>query len=367
MMKRTVLILLACSLLCSSGALLYAAEDTVVGGHVKLRVFDYPAGQHNGADGNEYVGFGLLGVYLYFSKELTEKISIDIQPHFSASTGATPKFGADVGAGSSEAGDIEPHFHGFTKAIVTAVLPGNYELSFGIVKPLFSWDYGHELFWQDEGNAGKWSANNYLGAVHDTGFEIYKNFEIGNVSVPVYVYLLNGGYEYRDNNNGPSFMTTVEPEVGAVKFKVSLAMGKFDGEYENSFMKYLLGAAIELGSFSARVEYAAGKWTNSIGGTEDAKPWGYYAKLFYRVAPWCRLMLHYDYVKNNYTGFHYTAPGSEKYVTITPGIQFSLSSSSAIQIQFDIADWQQKDKNGEIGQEDTLKFNRFTIMWRTTF
>jgi hypothetical protein len=366
MLKRNIIILLLGSLLCSTGALLFA-QDTIIGGNVKFKVYDNPFGTHNGVKGHEYIGIGLGGMYLYFYKELTEKISVDLQPNWSTSTGATPKFGSNIGAGSTAAADVEPEFHGWTKAVITAQLPGNYELSFGIVKPLFSWDYGHELFWAEETNGGKWSCNNYLGAMHDSGFELYKNFELGGVSVPFYFYLLNGGYQYRDNNRAPSIMVTVEPEIGAVRFKASLSTGKYDGDYSNGFLKYLFGAAVDLGPFSARAEYAAGTWTKSIGGTEDAKPSGYYAKLFYRVASWCKLMLHYDYVNNNYTGFHYTAPGSEKFTTITPGVVISVSPSSAILFNFEIADWQQRDKFGMVGQEDLLKFKRTVVSWRTTF
>ena len=352
------------------------AGETNVGGHVKLTVFDRPTGEHNGESTSNYVGLTLNGLYLFINKEISEKVSVDLQPHWSASTGATPSFGNDI-AKKTPAGDIEPHFHGFVKAQVNVLLPNDFELGVGIVKPRFSWDYGAELFWEDQINASKFTANNYLGAVHDSGIELYRNFEIGDISLPTYVYLLNGGYQFGDNNNQPGFLATIEPEFGALKFKASLSLGKYDEDAEKNYMKYLVGAAYDAGAFSARAEYAAGKWSESIVATKtdegvpltfkDATPMGYYAKIFYRFADWGRVMLHYDYVDNNYSGFFYTALGSEKFTNIIPGLQLYVSGSSIIQVQYDIADWEQTEKFGIPGQKDTIKYNRLTVGWRTTF
>ncbi len=374
MKKLSIILLIGVFVLALSVTLF--AEPASVGGHVKLTVYDRPSGEHNGVSTSNYVGFSFKELILYVSKELTDKISVDMQPMFSASTGATPSFGNDI-AKKADAGSVEPEFHGFVKAQVNVLLPGDYELGFGVVKPRFSWDYGAELFWEDEGNGSKFTTNNYLGAVHDGGIEVYKNFELGSFSLPTWVYILNGGFEFSDNNSQPSILATVEPEIGALKFKVSLNYGKYDTDAKNSFMKYLVGAMWEKGPFSLRAEYGAGTWSNSIvtasdtSGNpisfEDATPMGFYGKLFYRFASWGRLMLHYDYVDNNYTGFFYTARGAEKYVTIIPGMQIYLSESSILQIQYDIADWKQTEKFGIPGQEDTIKYNRMTVTWRTTF
>ncbi len=78
-------------------------------------------------------------------------------------------------------------------------------------------------------------------------------------------------------------------------------------------------------------------------------------------------MLHYDLADHNFSGFSAPSPGAEKYVTITPGILLSLTPSSAIQIQYDIADWEQeKMVSGDI-TKNTLKFSRLTAGWRSTF
>ena len=73
------------------------------------------------------------------------------------------------------------------------MLPYEVEAAFGIVKPRFTWDYGTELFWEEKIHGGKFSCNDYLGAMHETGIELYKPIELSGVSLPTYFYLLNGG------------------------------------------------------------------------------------------------------------------------------------------------------------------------------
>jgi len=374
--QKHILLILLCITLLGIFPMLYA-QGTTIGGHVKLTAFDVAKGDHNDVSGDQYIGMGMREMILYFSQELSDKVSIDLQPFWDASTGATPKFGKDIGEQKTAAGSVDPKFHGWIKAVVKTLLPGGYELSAGIVKPRFTMEYGAENFWQDEFNGGKFSCDNYLGAMHDTGVEIYKSFEFNNLSLPTYIYLLNGGYEFSDNNKGPMGMIHVEPEFGALRLTGSAAFGKYDNDGENSVTRFSAGAAYDRGPFAFRAEYACGNWANSIvtasdtsgnpTAFEDAKPSGLYAKVFYRFAPWGRLMLHYDLVDHNFAGFFYTALGSEKYSTITPGFQLNVSESSIIQIQYDMANWQQKDKYGIPGQKDELKFNRLTVGWRTTF
>ena len=347
------------------------AEGTSVGGHVKLIVYDRPSGESNGNHSSNYIGFAFRSLYLYISQSLNDKVSVDLQPQWSASTGATPRLGSPV-AKKNDPADIETGFSGFVKAQINVLLPHDIEMGFGIVKPRFSWDYGAELFWEDQVNAGKFTANTDLGAVHDGGFEFYRNFELGDISLPAYLYILNGGFEIADNNNQPGILATVEPELGSLKFKLSLNYSKWDAKKENSAMKYLFGTMYETGPFSARAEYAAGNKTKSVIATDsdgnpvsadDAKVSGYYAKVFYRFAPWGRAMLHYDHVKYDYSGAFISPDGSEKYNTFIPGLQLYLSNSSVIQVQYDIADWSRVRGT----REDNLKFKRLTIGWRTTF
>lgn len=345
------------------------AGDTTVGGHLKITMFDFADGDHTTGgttvSSDENVGFSFREMILYFSQEIDETLSVDLQPMWSTSTGATPKFGKDIGEQKQAAGNIEEGFHGWIKAVVKKVLPYEIEASVGIVKPRFTWDYGAELFWEDEYNGGKFSANNYLGAMHDTGFEVYRPFELGAVSLPAYVYFLNGGYEFADNNRNVSTMLRLEPEMGPLKISGSFLKGKYDDAGLYYMTRWSGGLAYEYGPFNIRGEFAGGNWEKSISGTKDAKPSGYYVKAFYKVFPWMQCMIHYDYVDHNFTGFFYTAPGSEEYVTITPEIRFSLGESTFVYFQYDIADWTKRNSAGI--KTDEIEFKRLTVALRTTF
>jgi hypothetical protein len=365
MIRKTVVVLtvLAAALCLINGA---RAEQTTVGGHLKLTLYDRPTGTHNSEQTSNYVGFSVRAFYIFVSHQLTDKVSIEVQPEFAASTGATPKFGSPI-AKKTDPSTIAPEFSGFNRAQMTVTLPKEYEISFGIVKPRMSWDYGAELFWEDQMNGGKFTLSD-ISAVHDTGIELYKNFEAGKISLPTYVYVLNGGYEFNDNNNQPAVLATVEPELGAFKLKGSFYYGKYDKLAKLASVKYLGGVAFEKGPLAIRAEGGMGLWENRVSSMardssitlSDGKPKGFYAKAYYRIFPWCRAMIQYDYMSNNNSGW---APGSEKYTTISPALQFSVANSSTLMLQYDIADW----KRVKGVKEDLIKFNRLSVGWRTTF
>lgn len=361
MLRKLMLMVALLSFTILSVKLVYA-EGTTVGGHIKMDLYDYKDGKMNGLKGHEYSGMDFREMIVYISSEISNKVSIDLQPVFDASTGATPKFGKLLGATKKDPKDIEEGFGGWVKAVVKVVLPKGYELSAGIVKPRFTWDYGGELFWEDEINGGKFSCNSQLGAMHELGFELYKPFEVGKVSLPTYLYVVNGGVEQSDNNNTPMVMLHAEPEVGAFKFQGSLANGKYDAANKYSNTRYSAGIAYEWQNLSARAELAGGTWEKSLL-TEDANPFGYYLKVFYKFAPWGRAMLHYDFVDNNYSN-NISTPGTSTYTTITPGLQLKIANGSSVLIQYDIADWKRQQKGKD---EETLKFNRLTVGIRTTF
>ncbi|MFC1691895.1 hypothetical protein ACFL1R_00125 [Candidatus Latescibacterota bacterium] len=345
-----------------------SAQGLTTGAHVKLTLFDYKDGKMNGIKGHESAGMAFTETIIYISSEISDRISVELQPMFNAKTGATPRFGTDLG--NTKGSNISPKFDEFRRAVFTVMMPYDIEMSIGILKPQFTWDYGAELFWEEETNGGKFSINNFLGAMHETGIELYKPLELPFLSLPTYIYLLNGGKGgqknlYNDNNNSPTAMIHVEPEIGAFRFQGSLARGKWDDDGKYNMTRYSAGAGYVWGNFAARAEVAGGNWENSIAAStlEDATPFGYYAKLLWDFSWWGKAMLHYDYALHNFNGFITTNPGEEEYVTISPGLIINIASGSMIQIQYDIADWRQWGASGD----ETLKFNRLTAGWRSTF
>ena len=324
-----------CLMLCLAVPL-WAAK-TEIGGHVKLVLFDDVFGQRTGtavpdpvAKHHEYGGFILREMILYVSSELNDRVSVDLQPVFDASSGATPKFGKDIGAQKNAASSIEGEFGGWVKAIVKVALPRGYELSAGIVKPRFTWEYGAELFWEDVINGSKFAANTNLGAMHDSGIELYKSFEAGKYSIPAYLYVLNGGTEFSDNNRGPTAMIHVEPEFGPVRFLGSFADGRYDDAYHKSMMRWAAGFATEWRALAFRTEYAGGlwkEWPAAGTATIDKKPKGFYAKASYRFAPWGRATIDYNIADHNFSS---KSSVGEKYITVTPSLQIYASESSIV-------------------------------------
>ena len=367
-MSRHSYLLLAMLLFvtCCVAAPLQAAK-TEIGGHLKLVLYDDVYGQRTGtavpdpvAKHHEYGGFLLREMILYVSSELTDRVSVDLQPEFDASSGATPKFGKDIGAQKTAAKDISGEFGGWVKAVVKVALPRGYELSAGIVKPRFTWDYGAELFWEDEVNGSKFTANTSLGAMHDSGVELYKSFDVGNYSIPSYLYVLNGGNEFSDNNRGPMGMIHVEPEFGSLRFLGSFAEGRWDDAYSKGVMRWSAGFATEYRNLTFRTEYAGGTWEQYPAGSDviDRTPKGFYAKASYRFVPWARATIDYNVADQNWSG---TTTVSEKYTTITPSLQIYAAESSVIIVQYDVANWKKSDGS------EKLDFNRMTLGWRTTF
>ena len=367
MLRKVLLLVLTCSIVLFTVGSVFA-EGTTLGAHLKMTVYDSKSGKSNGVKGHEYAGMALSEMILYISSEISDKITVDLQPMFNTVTGATPRFGNKIG--DNKYSNVAPVFNEWRKAVFTILLPREIEMAVGIVKPRFTWDYGTELFWEEESNGGKFSCNDFLGAMHETGVELYKPVELSWISLPTYVYLLNGGLGgqknlFNDNNDTPTAMLHVEPEIGPFRFQGSIARGKWDDNNKYDMTRYSAGAQYGIGSFSARMELAGGTWERAIPAAtlEDATPFGYYAKVFYKFSEWGKFMLHYDYAKHNFNGFITTAPGEEVYKTFTPGVQISVASSSMIQIQYDIADW----RKWKSGGAETLKFNRFTVAWRATF
>ena len=68
-----------------------AHAQSTVGGDLKFFLYDKSWGTSMGSkdDGNATMGFSRA--YFYIMSELTERISIDIQPEIRAESGATPR------------------------------------------------------------------------------------------------------------------------------------------------------------------------------------------------------------------------------------------------------------------------------------
>ncbi len=380
------------------------AQKTTIGGHVKFHFTDYAEGKIGAKawtfeeleyEGKRSMGMGFNKLILYIRSQISKKISMDLQPYIDAQTGATPHLDGITGATASVSenywdkpkGKVNPKFMGFRKAAIIVSLPQKFKLTAGIIKPRFTWDYGAELFWQDEYHGGQFSNNLFLGAIHGTGIEIYKEFDIAAISTHAYLYMLNkdinDSSDYFDNNASSSGMIHIEPEIGPLKLQVSCLYGNHDANDHKKIHRYSGGVAYNWRhpdkkwiNIGFRCEAAYGKWDDIVYVNQyenkDAITNGRYGKIFYRICPKLRFMYHYDFVDKNFDGSdffdgsHFQGYG-EEFITSTASLQLNVTEKSVIQIQIDKADWKMKALDEFHADRFQLTFNRFVIGWRTTF
>lgn len=396
MTKKGLLILTVAVLLVGATIMVNAEDkdkDVKFGGHLKMQLFDSTGGTStvSGVDYDNYdkwaFGFGGHAFIFYISKDITENLSVEVAPDFwNGSAGATPSLGKKIGQQRKTVayGQNDPKFKFNTEYVKYNLPDYKLELRAGYMNCLFTWDYGKELFWHEEYNGNK--ASLYLGSWHDSGIEAYRNFEFSGVSMPVYLYLLNGsgGTAYTDNNSNKTIMVHAEPEfsgkLAGLKTHASYGFGAWgDQDYvssysgatpaavsaklkNNTYYRWATGASYDYQKFAVRAEFMGKMENNKLNtGTssqEDLGSNGYYLKVFYKIVPekWTAMLDYSLYQTEKDATTH------ETYKTTTLGAQYELAPAATLVFQLDMADW--KDDKAA---ENALKFNRITTGLRVTF
>jgi len=349
---------------------------TTVGGQLKMELFDWADGvRTTNANGvktktgsTEYSGAGSNTLWLFISHQLSDVFSIEVEPEFDASTSATPKLGDNIGAQMTTPSKITEGLLGFNRALAKYTTPGDIEISGGIIKPIFTMDYGEELFWQEEYNGSKFAANPYLGEADAAGVEAYKAFTIGDASLPVWLYAINGNSSNIGSiNNQPAGMIHIEPEYGMFKLSGSYQAGTWDVNKQDAYQRTSGGIEFNWQGLQLRGEYASGRWNNAISAGNDELSQGWYAKAIYKVTPWFKLVYDYNVAYMNFETFfdNFASTidgGPEKYITHTLALDLNITDSSILMLQIDYA-YQWAKTSGE----DSLSFIRPTLAYRITF
>ncbi|HLD36793.1 MAG TPA: hypothetical protein VJC37_08730 [Planctomycetota bacterium] len=410
MLKKGLLVLTVVALLASMTLLGNANDkkssgddqDVKIGGHLKMYLFDSTGGTSTCSgvdyDNTDKWGFGFGGhtFILFISKNISENLSVEIAPDYSlGSAGATPSLGKKLGQQrkSTSSTTTNPNSGGVTnlklnQEFVKYNLPEyKLELRAGYMSCMFTEEYGKETWWHEEMNAPK--AVLYLGGWHDSGVEAYRNFEFGGVSMPAYLYLLNGsgGTAYTDNNSNKTIMFHVAPEfsgkLSGLKGSASYGFGAWgDQDYAASYgttttinppavaaslknakyYRYALGGSYDYQKFTVRAEWMGANWENKFNyGTPseaDQGSWGYYAKFKYKIVPdkWTGML--------NYSEYHTekNAAVSEIYKTTTLGAQYEIAPAATVIFQLNMEDW--KD---DAAAQNAIDVNRMVIGVRVTF
>lgn len=396
-MVKKKLLLLVCMMFLVSVCLQASSEgkksigDIKFGAHVKGPVLydtSWGTSKIDGVnyDGSSNNGFGFPGrhmLMLFISKDINETTSIHIAPDFAnASAGATPSLGKKIGEQQKAVGG-STSFAWFEAYVKKSIPEWELELRAGYMNVPFTQDYGRDLFWHEEMNASKFSL--YAGSWHGTGIEAYRNFELSDVSLPVYLYLLNGsgGSSNRDNNKDKTILLHVEPEFSCgLKTFLSYGFGKWGDqdwdssatttvaapeESEQKYNRWSVGTSYDYRRFSIRAEMAQGHWDNylnynSLTTEQDKDDSGYGVKLFYKLIQ-DKLTAMVDYSLYERDTAYLV---SEEYKTTILGLQYELAESMTYIVQFDIADWKNNEKPTATA-EDSIKYNRLVMGIRTTF
>jgi hypothetical protein len=367
-MRLTVLALAVFGLLFSSGTALSADDGgplgATVGADIKFYLFDQTSGTVDSVNESNDMSAGISSAIIYISKDISDNVSVELQPEILVSAGATTRLGGTIDRDSDSEVETE-----FLRANVTWLVGEGIEIKAGVLKPLFTWDYGYELFWHEEYHGSFVSANPWLGAWHDSGVEVYKNFDFESVSLPVYLYVLNGSGDVNvDNNDGYSLMLHAAPELlsGRLKFLGSVGTGKWDDDNEHNFIRYALGAMYQTGPVTVRGEYIGGTWddeyfvTDMV--TKDVKPKGYYVKVLYEFLPRFTVLAGYNHLKNDFTGFFFTdTTAEETYDNYVLGVNYALANGTTVMLTYDRVDGDRSDGSAKV---DT---DRLTLGVRTDF
>lgn len=343
------------------------SDDKIkIGMTVKFHLFDESDGKakFGGATQKHQstnVSAGVSSAIFYFSAQISEELTLEVHPDIGVHAGATPRLGAGITGPTAHDPEI-----GFHSLYLTYLLPYEVQLKAGYFTPLFTWDYGYELFWNEEYHASYVTANSNLGAWHATGLELYKSFEFEGVSVPAYLYVLNGsgGGIWGDNNDNKTVLFHVQPELlgGKLKFLGSYAFGRYDAGGHLSYQRYAAGINIEYQDLTIRSEFMGSRWENKLPTGKDAEAWGVYVKGFYRLTPQLRAMVAYNHTDHNFSGFFFAANDvDEEYDQVTLGLHYFLAEGATVMLNVSFVDAERADGSAE------LDFVRITLGTRITF
>jgi hypothetical protein len=200
------------------------------------------------------------GLGLYWNVQLTDQVSVSALTEVGGTTtGATPSLGKKLGTQQGEAGTLKAL--AVPEAYIQVMLPWQLQMSAGIIRPIFSEDYGEKKAYQEANRMFKSSANGYGGEWHDLGIELYKSFEPGGgISIPTYAYLMAGEQVVGDNNSNKALLFHVAPAFWKLRVLGSYGFGKEGVNSDEPWSRYAAGLGGEFGDFWFRTEFFGGSW-----------------------------------------------------------------------------------------------------------
>lgn len=338
-------------------------EGTTVGGHLRFFLADRSQGRFKGDQqhNNLSAGLGSHALWLFLSKELSDKLKFETGLDIRVTASATPSL--DTGIDRATTGSVDTTKLIY-KANLTYLLPEGYEFKAGLFNPMFSEEYAKETWWHELYHQNLGLAN--LQSWHDTGVELYKNFDFDKMSLPVYLSLLNGNdnSQYTDNNGAKTFLVHIAPELFQTKLTLlgSLGLGRWGTASDADVIRSLVGFNWKYQKFDLLSEYIFSKFDDVIttGSTvRDGTRQGYYLRALYRFNPEWQALVKFSHAELYKTGI--STMRSDIFDTTSIALDYFFTPSSTIIGQYQFGNAKRSDGSSK------LKFNRFTLGWRTTF
>ncbi len=341
-------------------------KNVNIGGHLKFYLADRSDGERNGLDQKNNLSAGVSDLWLYFSKQLADWLSIDVAPRIEVTAAATPSLGGDIERATSASVDLD-----LWEAYMTVRLPYQVEMRAGALLPYFSEEYATQSWWHEQyhGNNGLV----HLQAWRDNGIELYKNFDFEKWSLPVYLYpYMNGAATgddddatLLDNNGTKSVLLHVAPEAyigdGRIRLLGSIGYGRWDAQDDNDSMQYTLGASVTYKGFNLLGEYLF-RGLNDVpllgGGRADYENKGYFIRAMYTFNPKWRALIKWSDVDQPFIS---TTMLTDNYQDLSFAINYWIFQGSTIIGQVDLVDAERSDNS------EKLEYLRYTLGWRTTF
>ena len=349
----------------SQGYFIDEENPVKLSGMMKFFVHDQIDGEALGRDQetNSSAGFSMGNIIL--DKSFDQNVLVHAEFEFlPANAGATPRLGEDFDRKWSS--DIKSRV---LTANLTYIFENGVEVRAGVFKPLFSWDYGYELGWNETYHLLDTSANTWLNAYVDSGVEVMKSFTFEKFKIPLFVYMLNGkgssGYgDYTDNNDSRSWMLHAAPEFleGKLRFNFSYSSGKWDDEDEYDFSRMCYGISMDWDILRLRWEHTEGEWDHTTlvftpTLYKDINPKGDYIKALFHVHEKVDLKAAYALVKHDFSGFYYVGSAyEEEYEDIVLGVSYFLNAGVTLML-----DWAMVDAERDDPGKTDMEFDRITL------
>lgn len=340
-------------------------EGISIGGHVKLYMFDRTQGERNDVHQHTNLssGVGSHAFILYVTKQLTDWLKVDTETDFGISAGATPAIGSNITRATTGSTSFS-----LNTVAMTANLPQDAELKVGVFWAMFSEEYTKQTWWHEVYHQNKGLTE--LQSWHDSGIELYKNFDFDKWSLPVYFSLLNGNptSRYVENNDDKTVLLHIAPELFQTKLRLlgTIGGGKWDDGDNGKALYAVSGFDWKYQKFNLTSEYIYKKYRTvplAIGGANkanaDGKNEGYYIRAMYTFNPKWRALLKYSHAELYKTGI--PTMRSDNYDTTSLALNYFITPNSTIIGQYMFIDGARSDES------ERIEANRFTLGWRTTF